>query len=133
LGFIDGAAQSYEAPGPRAVAVNDATCSFAHTSPPVPQGQHRAGQSQRYIGRMGKGWTFQSLIGLTVTAYCHTSACHHSQVLDLAKLRDRFGPDASAMADDLTPKLKCAKCGGKNVGLIYSPDTSPNAYRKASQ
>ena len=35
------------------------------------------------------------------------------------------------MADDLIPKLKCAKCGSKNVGLIYTPDTTPNAYRKA--
>jgi hypothetical protein len=35
------------------------------------------------------------------------------------------------MADDLIPKLKCAKCGGKKVGLIYTPDTIPNAYGKA--
>jgi hypothetical protein len=49
-------------------------------------------------------------------------------VLDPVKLRDRFGPDAPAMADDLIPKLKCAKCGGKRVGLIYTPDTRPNAY-----
>ena len=51
---------------------------------------------------MTKGWTFQSLIDakMTVTAYCHNSACHHRQPLDLAKLRDRFGPDAPAMADD---------------------------------
>ena len=35
------------------------------------------------------------------------------------------------MADDLTPKLKCTKCGGKVVGLIYTPDTSRNAYGKA--
>ena len=47
----------------------------------------------------GKDWTFQSLIDgkMTVTAYCHNSACYHSQKLDLAKLRDRFGPDAPAM------------------------------------
>ncbi|MER9840544.1 hypothetical protein NKJ59_04730 [Mesorhizobium australicum] len=35
------------------------------------------------------------------------------------------------MADDIIPKLKCAKCGGKKVGLIYLPDASPNAYGKA--
>jgi hypothetical protein len=52
-------------------------------------------------------------------------------VLDLVKLRDRFGPDAPAMADNLIRKLKCAKCGGKRVSLIYTPDTSPNAYGKA--
>ncbi|MBZ9894261.1 hypothetical protein LB545_07875 [Mesorhizobium sp. BR1-1-6] len=37
-------------------------------------------------------------------------------------LKDKLGPDAPAMADDLIPKLRCARCGGKAVGLIYSPD-----------
>ena len=82
---------------------------------------------------MAKGWTFQSLIDakMTVMAQCHRAPCNHNQVLDLVKLRDRFGPDAPAMADDLIPKLRCAKCGGKKVGLIYTPDTTPNAYGKA--
>jgi len=26
---------------------------------------------------------------------------------------------------DIRPKLKCTKCGGKAVGLIYTPDASP--------
>lgn len=71
-------------------------------------------------------WTFQSLIDarMTVTAYCHRSSCHHREVLDLGKLRDRFGPDALAMADDLIPKLRCAKCSGKAVGVIYTPDST---------
>lgn len=91
--------------------------------------------STRYIRRMAKGWTFQSLIDekMTVRAHCHRARCNHSQVLDLVKLRDRFGPDAPAMADDLIPKLKCAKCGSKKVGLIFTPDTTPNAYGKASR
>ena len=80
---------------------------------------------------MGKGWTFQSLIDarMVVTANCYE--CHPRHDLDLAALRDRFGPDAPAMAADLIPKLKCAKCGSKRVGLIYTPDTTPNAYGKA--
>jgi hypothetical protein len=57
--------------------------------------------------------------------------CNHSQVLDLVKLRVRFGPDAPAMEWNLKPKLKCAVHGGRKVGLIYTPDTSPNAYGKA--
>jgi hypothetical protein len=82
---------------------------------------------------MAKGWTFQSLIDakMTVMAHCHRPPCNHNQVLDLVKLRDRFGPDAPAMSADLIPKLRCAKCGGKKVGLIYAPDTRPNAYGKA--
>jgi hypothetical protein len=69
----------------------------------------------------------------------HNPRCHHNQRLDLEKLRDRFGPDALAMADDLIPLLKCAKCGGKKVGMIYAPDSTkvsgmgkripPNALR----
>jgi hypothetical protein len=82
---------------------------------------------------MAKGWMFQSLIDakMAVTAHCQTAPCHHRQKLDLAKLRDRFGPDAPAMAHDLIPKLKCAKCGSKKVGVIYTPDSRPSAYAKA--
>lgn len=84
-------------------------------------------------------WTVQSLIDkrMAVTAYCHAVKCNHHQVLDLEKLRDKLGPDAPAMADDLTPKLRCTKCGGKAVGLSYSPDDTKvfgmgkNLYAKA--
>jgi hypothetical protein len=56
-------------------------------------------------------WTIQSLIDykMTVTAHCQNASCHRHQELDLAKLKDRLGPDAPAMADDLKPKLKCGK------------------------
>jgi len=37
------------------------------------------------------------------------------------------------MADDLIPKLRCAKWSGKKVGLICAPDTMPTAYGKASR
>ncbi|TIX93937.1 MAG: hypothetical protein E5V24_11375 [Mesorhizobium sp.] len=47
-------------------------------------------------------------------------AINHNQKLDLAMLRDRYGPDAAAMADDIIPKLKCAKCGSKRVGVIHT-------------
>lgn len=62
---------------------------------------------------------------MVLHAYCHNHRCHHNQRLDLAVLKARLGPDAPAMADDLIPKLRCAQCGGKDVGLIYSPDTTP--------
>jgi len=87
-------------------------------------------------------WTFQSLIdgGMHIEAYCHSSACGHHSSLDLEKLRDRLGPDAPAMSDDLKPKLRCARCGGRNIDLIYSPDTKKvqgmwdaDAYRKAKR
>ena len=63
---------------------------------------------------MGKGWTFQGLIDdkMSVTAYCHNPACHHKQELALAKLRDRFGPDAPAMEWDIRPKLRCKNVTG---------------------
>jgi hypothetical protein len=87
-------------------------------------------------------WILQTLIDhdMTVAAHCRRSACNHSQLLDLAKLRDRFGPDVPAMHDDLVPRLRCAKCGGKEVGLTLSPrsnekrrpkDPKPNLYESA--
>ncbi|MDR7220376.1 hypothetical protein [Aminobacter aminovorans] len=89
-----------------------------------------------FIIRSGMaGWTIQSLIDkrMRVTAYCHNSRCNHNKVLDLLAIRDKLGPDAPAMADDLTPKLYCEKCGGKAVGLIYAPPTTGvNPYARNS-
>lgn len=62
--------------------------------------------------------------GATVRVYCHNQRCRHSAVLDLLKLRDKLGPDHGAMHDDLAWKLRCSKCGGKKVGLIYAPGTN---------
>jgi len=80
---------------------------------------------------MAKGWTWQTLIDgkMTVTAFCHHAPCNHSQVLDLEALAARFGPDAPAMEWDIRPKLKCKKCGGTRVGLIYTPDATPYGRR----
>ena len=72
---------------------------------------------------MAKSWTLKSLIDarMAVQAYCHDPKCHHNQKLNLELLMDHFGPDFPAMAADLEPKLRCSKCGGKKVGLIYAP------------
>lgn len=69
-------------------------------------------------------WTVQQLIdeGMTLHAYCHNPRCHHNKRIDLNVLLDKLGPDAPAMADDLAPKMRCEKCKGKAVGLIYAPD-----------
>ncbi len=68
-------------------------------------------------------WTPQRLIDerMTVRVYCHNAKCHHHAALDLTVLRDKLGPDALTMKDDLLPRLKCGRCGGKDVGLICSP------------
>ena len=83
---------------------------------------------------MTKGWTFQELIDarMTVTAFCNNPACHHKQELDLVKIRGRFGADAPAMEWDIRPKLRCKKCNGNDVGLVYTPDTSPTGYGKTT-
>jgi len=84
-------------------------------------------------------WTFAELVAARyrVTAYCGVQSCVHSQDLDLEALSARFGPDAPAMADDIKPKLRCAKCGSRDVSLIYAPPTgggwsgpTPKAYIK---
>lgn len=98
-------------------------------------------KSQSYIDRMAKGWTLQSLIDgkMRLVAFCHNSKCHHNQALDLEAIKAKLGPDAPAMSDDLIPKLKCARCGGKQVGLTYTPDydelkrADVSAYRKARE
>lgn len=60
-----------------------------------------------YIGCMGSGWTYQSLVDawIEVTVFCNNlPAIKH--VLDLVKLRDRFGPDALAMEDQAKASLQ---------------------------
>ncbi len=70
-----------------------------------------------------RGDTIQTFIesGDKLRVYCHNSSCNHHAELDMLALRDRLGPDHGAMHDDLVPKLKCSKCGGKKVGLIHTP------------
>lgn len=53
-----------------------------------------------------------------LTAWCNR--CRHHKVLDLQKLGERLGFDHSILHDDLTPKLRCEECGGKNIGLILA-------------
>lgn len=80
-------------------------------------------------------WTVQTLIDarMQLTAFCHNSRCNHNKVLDLTAIRDKLGPDAPAMADDLIPKLRCDRCGGKSVGLTYAPRlTDVNPYLRNS-
>jgi hypothetical protein len=58
--------------------------------------------------------------------------CHHNRILDLQALGERLGFDHSTMHDDLTPKLKCSKCGGtgrKNLGLTISYE-GPGMHRQ---
>lgn len=74
--------------------------------------------------------TVQELIDgdYTLHAHCHNWHCQNNQALDLADLRERLGPDHSILHDDLAPKLKCSKCGGKKVGIIISPPTGPSGW-----
>lgn len=80
------------------------------------------GKDLRYLTRMA--WTLQKLIDsdMVVTAFCDARDCWHKSTLDLKALRDRLGGDMPAMADDLGPRLRCNKCGRKDVSLTYVPD-----------
>jgi hypothetical protein len=74
--------------------------------------------------------TVQELIdgGYKLHAHCHNWHCQHNQVLDLVKLRERLNPDHSTLHDDLVPKLKCSKCGGKKIGLIKTPPSNSTGW-----
>jgi len=70
-------------------------------------------------------------LNYTVTAWCNF--CHHHVDLDLAALARKLGPEHGALHDDLVPKLKCEKCGGKNIGLIvggYRREKNEDALRE---
>ncbi|APH71144.1 hypothetical protein [Aquibium oceanicum] len=61
--------------------------------------------------------------GYTLHAACHENTCLRTRPLDLIALRDRLGPDHGTLHKDLAHKLRCSKCGSKNVGLLVSPPT----------
>jgi hypothetical protein len=79
----------------------------------------------------GSEWTVSKLIEerMSVRAYCDAHGCSHRREVNLEALRDRLGPDAPAMAIDLAPRLKCTRCGSRNVSLIYSPDMRPSGWQ----
>jgi hypothetical protein len=78
----------------------------------------------RYMPAMRSNETIQNCIdhGYTITAWCPNN--HHS-ALDLIALRDRLGPDHSAMRAALLPLLRCATCQEKATSIICSPAMMP--------
>lgn len=77
------------------------------------------------------GWTVQKLIeeGYRLGAGCNRPQCCHFANIDLEALKARLGPGQSTMAPDLVPKLRCSKCGSKDVGLIVHPPERGRALR----
>lgn len=81
--------------------------------------------------------TIQEIIdrGETIRAHCFNWQCHHSAVLDMLALRDKFRPKAAFMHDNVVPWLRCSKCGGDKCGIICTPGDvkqyGGNPYLKA--
>ena len=68
------------------------------------------------------GCTLQLLIDRGAEITMHCAHCSYTQALDLELLRNRYGPEASAMPADLLPKMRCRNCEGRTVGLSYAPE-----------
>ena len=60
-----------------------------------------------------------------VTAFCET--CRHSVDLDLRAMAERLGLGFVAIGNPnpLAARLTYAKCGGKEISLILSPESAP--------
>ncbi len=82
-------------------------------------------QSSDVLGDTG---TIGALIDnrYSLWAYCFAKGCHHGQEFDLEELAAKLGRDHGAMHNDLVPKLRCAKCGSKDVGLTGIPYYGPS-------
>jgi hypothetical protein len=76
---------------------------------------------------MANGWTFGSLIaeGMRVTAFCQNSRCNNNQQLDLKALAAKFGRTRRPCMTTWCIALKCTKCGGRQIGLTYTPTVRP--------
>jgi hypothetical protein len=57
--------------------------------------------------------------------YAYCDACRHSNRLDLAELREWYGPNLSLKA--LRRRLRCSRCGGRSVEVFHVWDAGPHA------
>lgn len=73
--------------------------------------------------------------GYRLSAHCNAEGCYHADDLDLHMLAERLGRDFRTVGDPnpLAAKLRCRKCGGKDLGLIVAPPSVPvpNVYWKS--
>jgi hypothetical protein len=59
--------------------------------------------------------------------------CHEMRRIDLAKVRDRLGPQF--LVGDIRSRLRCSKCGNRNIIIVTlwqsaSSTSSMSAHRK---
>jgi len=52
----------------------------------------------------------------------HCSVCRRMAALDLSALADRLGYSHGTLAADLSPRLRCSACGGRQVGIVIAID-----------
>jgi hypothetical protein len=73
------------------------------------------------MGRNPDGSISISTIGDRIDAgqdmSAHCNDCQWSTTLSLEKLAEKLGRDHSALAGDLKHRLKCSRCGSKNMGF----------------
>lgn len=68
--------------------------------------------------------TIKDLIAapMTLGVHCNALDCRHSATLDLHALGQRLGYDFVTVGspNPLTARLRCSRCGSKDLGLILS-------------
>jgi hypothetical protein len=57
--------------------------------------------------------------------YAYCSGCRHSARLELATLRDRYGPHLSLKS--LRSRLRCSRCGARRVEMFHVWDAGAHA------
>ena len=57
--------------------------------------------------------------------YAYCDACRHSTQLDLAALRERYGPQLSLKR--LRGRLRCSHCGARAAQTFHVWDAGPHA------
>lgn len=55
-----------------------------------------------------------------LAVHCNAPGCHNYKKLDLQALGERLGFDQPYLKPYLAPKLKCSKCGSKDISLSLS-------------
>ena len=64
-------------------------------------------------------------LGAQSQLYAYCDACRHSTQLDLAALRERYGPQLSLKR--LRGRLRCSHCGARAAQTFHVWDAGPHA------
>lgn len=58
---------------------------------------------------------------VTLHFFCEARGCHHNAAADMQALADRLGRDHPYLNGAITRRMKCTRCGSKQISCVLQP------------